>query len=96
MRGYCKCDLCGNIYHHSENKNYDGLMVWYCNGDGDTITGKRNYNITGPDGKLLKTFPEMMDVCPNCFERFCNWIRMTRNEAKSPINDNDFPMNPPE
>ena len=96
MRGFCKCDICGNIYHHSENKNYDGLMVWYCNDDGDTITGKRSYNITGPDGKLLKTFPEMMDVCPNCFELFCNWIRMTRNEVKSSIKDDDFPMNKPE
>lgn len=76
MRGYCKCDLCGSVYHKDENKNYDGIMVWYYDGDGDTITGNRNYNITGPDDELLKTVPEMMDVCPECQERFCNWIRM--------------------
>ena len=82
MIGFCKCDVCGNVYHKSENKNYDGIMVWYYDGDGDTITGKRNYNITGPDDELLKTVPEMMDVCPKCFERFCNWIKIVREETK--------------
>ena len=96
MRGYCKCDICGNIYHNSENKNYDGIMVWYCDGDGDIMCGKRDCNITGTDGKLLSTVPEMMDICPNCFERFCNFIKETRGESKSHTNNKDFPMNPPE
>ena len=48
-----------------------------------------------PDGKYITDIPEMMDVCPNCFERFYNWIRITRNEAKS-SKDDDFPMNKPE
>lgn len=76
--GFCKCDICGNVYNkdEDENKNYYK--------DGDTITGNRNYNITGPDDELLKTVPEMMnmDVCPKCFERFCNWIKIVREETK--------------
>lgn len=96
MRGFCKCDLCGNVYHKDANKDYDGIMVWYYDRDGDIICGKREIDLTGTDGKLLSTVPEMMDICPNCFERFCNWIRMARNESKSPVNDKDFPMNKPE
>ena len=57
-------------------------MVWYCDEDGDTITRKRNYKIIGPNDELLKTVPEMMDVCPKCFERFCNWIKIVREETK--------------
>lgn len=30
MVGFCKCDICGKVYHKDENKNYDGLMVWRC------------------------------------------------------------------
>lgn len=30
----------------------------------------------------------MMDICPECQERFYNWIRMAR--------DDNFPMNKPE
>lgn len=82
MIGFCKCDICGNVYHKDENKNYDGIMVWYYDGDGDTITGSRNYNVTGPNDELLKTVPEMMDVCPKCFERFCNWIKIVKEETK--------------
>lgn len=96
MRGYCKCDICSSTYHKDDNKYYDGIAVWYYDEDGDIMCGKRDCNITGPDGKLLSNVPEMMDICPNCFERFCNWIRMARNESKSPVNDKDFPMNKPE
>ena len=96
MRGFCKWDLCGDVYHEDENKNYDGIMVWFYDRDGDIICGKRDIDVTGPDGKLLSTVPEMMDVCPKCFERFCNFIKATRGESKSNTNNNDFPMNPPE
>ena len=38
----------------------------------------------------------MMDICPNCFERFCNWIEAIRSESKIHTNNKDFPMNKPE
>lgn len=91
MRGFCKCDLCGRHYHEDENKIYDGITVWW--------KGKSGQICFPDDKKLLTTpadIPGRIDVCPNCFERFYNWIRMARNEAKSPVNDKDFPMNPPE
>lgn len=27
MIGFCKCDICGKVYHQDENKNYDGIMI---------------------------------------------------------------------
>lgn len=27
MIGFCKCDICGKVYHQDENKNYDGTMM---------------------------------------------------------------------
>lgn len=26
MRGYCKCDLCGGVYHTKDNEFYDGII----------------------------------------------------------------------
>ena len=94
MRGYCKCDLCGSIYHEDENKIYDGITVWW-KGKSDSMCSKDDNKLYTPDGKYITDIPEMMDVCPECQERFYNWIRMARNEAKSPMGD-DFPMNKPE
>ena len=93
MRGYCKCDLCGSIYHEDENKIYDGITVWW-KGKSDLMCS-RDDKLHTPDGKYITDIPEMMDVCPECQERFYNWVRMARNEAKSPMVD-DFPMNKPE
>ena len=94
MRGYCKCDLCGSIYHEDENKIYDGITVWW-KGKSDQMCSRDDKKLHTPDGKCITDIPEMMDVCPECQERFYNWIRMARNEAKSPKGD-DFPMNKPE
>ena len=94
MRGYCKCDLCGSVYHEDENKIYDGITVWW-KGKSDQMCSRDDNKLYTPDGKYIKDIPEMMDVCPECQERFYNWIRMARNEAKSPKGD-DFPMNKPE
>ena len=94
MRGYCKCDLCGSIYHEDENKICDGITVWW-KGKSDSMCSPGDNKLYTPDGKYITDIPEMMDLCPNCFERFYNWIRMARNEAKSP-KDDDFPMNKPE
>lgn len=89
MRGYCKCDLCGSVYHENENKMYYGITVWWKNKDGEN-------RFPMPDDKLytqtcepINDIPAIMDICPNCFDRFYNWIRMTRNNS-------DFPMNKPE
>lgn len=95
MRGYCKCDLCGGMYHEDENKIYDGITVWW-KGKSDSMCSTDDKKLHTPDGKYITDIPEMMDVCPECQERFYNWIRMARNESKSPVNDKDFPMNPPE
>lgn len=27
MIGFCKCDICGKVYHQDENKNYDGKTM---------------------------------------------------------------------
>ena len=94
MRGYCKCDLCGSVYHEDENKIYDGITVWW-KGKSDSMYSRDDKKLHTPDGKYITDIPEMMDVCPECQERFYNWIRMARNEAKSP-NGDDFPMNKPE
>lgn len=82
MIGFCKCDICGDVYHKDENKNYDGIMVWYFDEDGDIMTGKRKYNIIAPNGETMKGSPEMMDVCPACFGRFCDWIKSFKEENK--------------
>ena len=54
MTGFCKCDICGGVYHKDDNKNYDGLMVWYADNDGDIMHGNRKYDIVAPNGETLK------------------------------------------
>lgn len=95
MKGYCKCDLCGGVYHKDENKIYDGITVWWKGKSGPTCFPDDDKLLVAPDGEYVTDIPGRMDVCPECQERFFNWIRMARNEAKSP-KDDDFPMNKPE
>lgn len=82
MTGFCKCDICGNVYHKDENKNYDGLMVWHYDEDGDIACGNRKYNIVTPNGESMKDIPEMMDVCPSCFNKFCDLVKSIKEENK--------------
>lgn len=83
MIGFCKCDICGSMYHKDKNKNYDGLMVWYAHKeDGTIMHGSRNYDIIRPNGENVKGVPEMMDVCPRCFDRFCDWVKKIKEENK--------------
>ena len=89
MRGYCKCDLCGGVYHKKDNEFYDGITVWRNNCNGTKCLPDDCERLITPYGESTDISPAVMDVCPNCFERFYNWIRMTRNNS-------DFPMNPPE
>jgi hypothetical protein len=35
-----------------------------------------------PEGKYITDVPEMIDICPDCFEKFCNWIKMVKEETK--------------
>ena len=95
MRGFCKCDLCGSLYNETENVTYSGITVWWKNKAEERFPMPGDKLCT-PSGEIIDDMPAVMDICPNCFERFYNWIRMARNEAKSPVNDKDFPMNPPE
>ena len=88
MRGFCKCDLCGGVYHKKSNEFYDGITVWKTNCTDTRSLPDDDEKLITPDGESTD-IPATMDICPNCFERFYNWIRMTRNNS-------DFPMNPPE
>ena len=94
MRGFCKCDLCGGVYHKKDNEFYDGITVWRNNWTDTRSLPEDGEKLITPDGESTD-IPATMDVCPECQERFYNWIRMARNEAKSP-KDDDFPMNKPE
>ena len=95
MRGFCKCDLCGRVYHKKDNEFYDGITVWK-----NDWTGTRS--LPDDDEKLITQdeestdIPAAMDLCPNCFKQFYNWIEAIRSESKSHTNNKDFPMNPPE
>lgn len=83
MIGSLICDICGRTYHKDGNKSYDGLMVWcYDEDENKMYYGTRAYNIIAPDGKMLKNVPEMMDICPDCLKKFCNWIKTIKEETK--------------
>lgn len=89
MRGYCKCDLCGRVYNETENAAYDGITVWNKDKAGENRIPVLGAKLCTQSGEPFDDIPAVMDICPNCFERFYNWIGMTRNNS-------DFPMNPPE
>ena len=82
MRGFCKCDLCGVVYHKDDNKEYDGITVWYLDRDGDSICGQEGSVLIDGNGEKVDKIPEKMDICPKCFDRFCNWIKIVREETK--------------
>ena len=44
--------------------------------------GSRNYDMIRPNGETVKGAPEMMDVCPRCFDRFCDWVKKIKEENK--------------
>lgn len=88
MRGICKCDLCGNVYSEKENPVYDGITVWWKNKTGENKFPASTSQLSTQSGDKLTDMPAVIDLCPNCFERFYNWIKMSR--------DDNFPMNKPE
>ena len=100
MRGFCKCDLCGRFYNSKDNEQYDGITMWWFDRSSDVRTPEKD-NILGVMGdknlsKESLNIPAVLDVCPDCMERFANWVMLMRNENKSRIYDGDFPMNNPE
>ena len=95
MRGFCKCDLCGGVYHKKDNKFYDGITVWKNNWSDTRCLPDDGEKLITPDGKSTD-IPATMDVCPNCFELFYSWIGIQRRGIESLVNDKNFPMNPPE
>ena len=88
MRGFCKCDLCGGVYRKDDNEIYDGITVWWNNCTDTKCFPDDGKTLITPDGESTD-IPATMDICPNCFKQFYNWIRMIRNNS-------DFPMNNPE
>lgn len=35
-----------------------------------------------PEGEYITDVPEMIDICPDCFKKFCNWIKIVKEETK--------------
>ena len=95
MRGFCKCDLCGSVYHKKDNEFYDGITVWKNNWTGSRSLPDDDEKIITQDGESTD-IPATMDVCPNCFQQFYNFIKEARGESKSHTNNKDCPMNKPE
>ena len=95
MRGFCKCDLCGRVYHKNDNEFYDGITVWKNDWNGTRSLPDDGEKLITPDGESTD-IPATMDVCPNCFELFYSWIKIQRRGIESLVNDKNFPMNPPE
>ncbi len=84
MRGFCKCDLCGWVYHKDDNEFYDGITVWWENCSGTRCLPDNGKKLITPDGESTD-IPALMDVCPNCFQLFYRWIGIQRRgiEKKS-------------
>ena len=95
MRGFCKCDLCGRVYHKKDNEFYDGITVWKNDCSGTRCLPNHGEKLITPYGESTD-IPATMDVCPNCFELFYSWIGIQRRGIKSLVNNENFPMNPPE
>ena len=95
MRGFCKCDLCGGVYHKKDNEFYDGITVWRNDWNGSRCLPDDGEKLITPDGESTD-IPATMDVCPHCFQLFYSWIGIQRRGIEKPCNNENFPMNPPE
>ena len=95
MRGYCKCDLCGRVYHKNDNEFYDGITVWKNDWTGTRSLPDNGERLITPYGESTD-IPATMDVCPNCFDLFYSWIKIQRRGIEKPCKNKNFPMNPPE
>ena len=96
MRGYCKCDLCGGVYHKKDNEFYDGITVWKYNWTDSRSLPDDDEKLITQDGESTD-IQAVMDICPNCFQQFYNWIFSYKGDkSKIHTNNSDFPMNKPE
>ena len=77
MRGFCKCDLCGGVYHKKDNEVYDGITVWKNDWTGSRSLPNDDEKLITPDGESTD-IPATMDVCPNCFQLFYSWISIQK------------------
>ena len=68
MRGFCKCDLCGGVYHKKDNEFYDGITVWKYNWTDSRSLPDDDEKLITPGGESTD-IPATMDVCPNCFQQ---------------------------
>ena len=87
MRGYCKCDLCGGVYHKKDNEFYDGITVWKNNWTGSRSLPDDDEKLITPDGESTD-IPATMDVCPNCFQLFYSWIGIQRRGIEKSLVNN--------
>ena len=83
MRGYCKCDLCGRVYHKNDNEFYDGITVWKKDWTGTRSLPDNGERLITPYGESTD-IPATMDVCPNCFDLFYSWIKIQRRGIEKP------------
>ena len=83
MRGFCKCDLCGSVYHKNDNEFYDGIAVWRNNHSGTKCLPDNGEKLITPYGESTD-IPATMDVCPNCFQLFYSWILIQRRGIEKP------------
>ena len=85
MRGFCKCDLCGGVYHKDDNEFYDGITLWRYNSFYETrCLPEDGEKLITPDGESTD-IPATMDVCPNCFKQFCDWIFSNKGEKSKSL-----------
>ena len=84
MRGFCKCDLCGGVYHKDDNEVYDGITVWRNNSAGTKCLPDDVEKLITPDGESTD-IPATMDLCPNCLQQFYNWIFSNKGEKSKSL-----------
>ena len=82
MKGYIKCDICGKFYKEDDNERYDGLAAFYYEPavGGRTVLAA-DKNIIETDGSD-SSIPVSMDMCADCFNRFVNWAKMCKADAR--------------
>ena len=82
MKGYIKCDICGKFYLESDNERYDGLAVFhYGPANGGRTVLAQDENIIESD-ESDSGIPASMDMCRDCFNRFVNWAKMRKADAR--------------
>lgn len=82
MKGFIKCDICGKFYKETDSERYDGLTVFYYGANGGRGILSRNSNIYDRNG-ADSGIPTSIDMCTRCFDRFVDWAKMCKSDAKN-------------